>query len=142
MLVNSQMAEKKTLNLEKTPKNEEKLQEIPTISQQTPNNDEVAQALKTLQNAGITVTIQPAQMTGMPVQGMQNYNPQMAQMSMLLGNNTNNNNGFDMLPYMMMQNQGQNQGQNNNNQYNSQMLQAMMMNYMMPSLDFTTKDKD
>ena len=138
MLVNSQMAEKKTLNLENTPKNEEKLQETPTISQQTPNNDEVAQALKTLQNAGIAVTIQPAQMPGAPIQGMQNYDPQMAQMSMLLGNNNNTNKGFDMLPYMMMQNQGQ----NNNNQYNSQMLQAMMMNYMMPSLDFSTKDKD
>ena len=134
MLVTTQMAEKKTLDLEKSPKKEQKTVEIQTISQEIPNNDEVAQALKTLQNAGIAVTIQPA-----PMQGMQNYNPQMAQMSMLLGNNNSNNRGFDMLPYMMMQNQGQN---NNANQYNSQMLQAMMMNYMMPSLDFNTKDKD
>lgn len=134
MLVTSQTAEKKTLDIEKSHKNEPKVEKTQTISQETPNNDEVAQALKTLQNAGIAVTIQPAS-----IQEMQNYNPQMAQMSMLLGNNISNNRGFDMLPYMMMQNQGQNNG---TNQYNSQMIQAMMMNYMMPSLDFNTKDKD
>lgn len=134
MLVNSQLTEKKTLDLEENPENKQNFKETQTNPQEIPNNDEVAQALKTLQNAGIAVTIQPA-----PMQGMQNYNPQMAQMSMLLGNNNSNNRNFDMLPYMMMQNQGQN---NNANQFNSQMLQAMMMNYMMPSLDFNTKDKD
>lgn len=134
MLVTSPMAEKKTLNVKNKTISNENVAEIPATQQNQPNNDEIAQALKTLQNAGIAVTIQPAQM-----QGFQNYNPQMTQMSMLLGNNNSANRGFDMLPYMMMQNQGQN---NNANQYNSQMLQAMMMNYMMPSLDFNTKDKD
>lgn len=91
--------------------------------QAAPSNDEVAQALKTLQNAGIAVTLQPATMPNAA-----NYNSEMAQMSMLLGNNNNQNHSFDMLPYMMTQ------SQNNPSQYNPQMLQAMMMNYMMPSL--------
>ena len=133
MLVKTQSAEKKTLDVDKNIISEETIPEISNSTQEIPNSDEVAQALKTLQNAGIAVTIQP---TSMP--NMQNYNPQMAQMSMLLNSNNSNHN-FDMLPYMMMQNQGQN---NSANQYNSQMLQAMMMNYMMPSLDFNTKDKD
>jgi len=133
MLVSStQMAEKKTLDVEKKTPLEVNPQEN-INSPEIPNNDEVAKALKTLQNAGIAVTIQPA--TAM---NTQNFNPQIAQMSMLLGNNQNNNQSFNMLPYMMMQNQNN----NDNNQYNSQMLQAMMMNYMMPSLDFSTKDKD
>lgn len=100
----------------------------PVEQQSVPNNDEVAQALKTLQNAGMAVTIQPATMPMAP-----NYNSEMAQMSMLLGNNNSQNHSFDMLPYMMAQTQ------NNPNQYNPQMLQAMMMNYMMPSLDFNSE---
>lgn len=103
---------------------EEKISAQPaTEPQAAPSNDEVAQALKTLQNAGIAVTLQPATMPG-----AMNYNSEMAQMSMLLGNNNNQNHSFDMLPYMMAQ------SQNNPSQYNPQMLQAMMMNYMMPSL--------
>ncbi len=101
----------------------------PVVEEQAaPNNDEVAQALKTLQNAGMAVTIQPTTMPMAP-----NYNSEMAQMSMLLGNNNNQNHSFDMLPYMMAQ------SQNNPSQYNPQMLQAMMMNYMMPSLDFNSE---
>lgn len=95
---------------------------------QTPSNEDIAQALKTLQNAGMAVTIQP---NAMPA----NYNPEMAQMSMLLGNNNNQNRSLDMLPYMMTQ------MQNNPGQYNPQMLQTMMMNYMMPSLDFNSDNK-
>ena len=108
---------------------EEPVTEQPAQPQpQTPSNDDIAQALKTLQNAGMAVTIQP---NAMPA----NYNPEMAQMSMLLGNNNNQNRSLDMLPYMMTQ------MQNNPGQYNPQMLQAMMMNYMMPSLDFNSDNK-
>jgi len=108
-------------------KQEEKISAQPAVEEQAvPNNDDVAQALKTLQNAGMAVTIQPANTPMSP-----NYNPEMAQISMLLGNNNNQqNHSFDMLPYMMAQ------SQSNPSQYNPQMLQAMMMNYMMPSLDF------
>ncbi len=100
---------------------------------QTPDNSDVAQALKTLQNAGIAVTLQPA---GMPI-AAQNYNSEMAQMSMLLGNNNGyQNRSLDMLPYMMMQ------SKNNPSQYNPQMVQAMMMNYMMPSFDFNSNNNN
>lgn len=104
----------------------------PSPAQQQPNNDEIAQAIKTLQNAGIAVTLQPSMN---PAIGT-NYNSEMAQMSMLLGNNNNQNRSFDMLPYMMAQAQG------NPSQYNPQMLQAMMMNYMMPSLDFNSNNNN
>ena len=110
----NQTAEKKTPDLATT-----------KVEEKTPTNDEVAQAIKTLQNAGINLSLQPnAFVAG------QNLNPEMAQMSMLLGNNNNQNHSLDMLPYMLMQNQ------NNPTQYNPQMMQAMMMNYKMPSLDF------
>ncbi|MCM1010338.1 MAG: hypothetical protein NC390_05635 [Fusobacterium sp.] len=105
----------------------------PVQPAQTPDNSDVAQALKTLQNAGLAVTLQPA---GMPV-AAQNYNSEMAQMSMLLGNNNGyQNRSFDMLPYMMMQ------SKNNPSQYNPQMVQAMMMNYMMPSFDFNSNNNN
>ena len=98
-----------------------------------PTNDDVAQAIKTLKNAGIAVTLQPAVIPVSP----QNYNSEMAQMSMLLGgNNGYQNRSFDMLPYMMMQ------SQNNPSQYNPQMVQAMMMNYMMPSMDFNSNNNN
>ncbi len=109
---------------------------IPTQQTQTPGNDDIAQALKTLQNAGIAITLQPAGM-GMPF-ATQNYNSEMAQMSMLLGNNNNGyqNRSLDMLPYMMMQ------SKNNPSQYNPQMVQAMMMNYMMPAFDFNNNNNN
>lgn len=109
---------------------DETVAQQPETPAQAPDNLQVAQAIKTLQNAGIAVTLQP---TMMPT--AQNFNSEMAQMSMLLGNN-NQNRSFDMLPYMMMQ------SQNNPNQYNPQMLQAMMMNYMMPSFDFNSDNKN
>ena len=101
-----------------------------TSEQPAPNNDDIAQAIKTLQTAGIAVTLQPNSMPN-----MQKFNSEMAQMNMLLGNNNGNqNHSFDMLPYMMSQ------AQNNPSQYNPQMLQAMMMNYMMPSMDFNSSN--
>lgn len=142
-LINDNTPELKELPamlVQETPKTEEVTAAEPQITeeiasqveeqpvQQAPNDAEVAQALKTLQNAGIAVTLQP---TG--YQMPQNYNSEIAQMSMLLGNN-NQNRSFDMLPYMMAQ------SQTNPSQYNPQMLQAMMMNYMMPA--FNTDNKN
>lgn len=92
-----------------------------------PTNDEVMKAVKTLQDAGIAVTFQPGQLNN-----MLNTNPEMAQIQMMMGGNSQNN-GFDMLPYMMMQSK-------DNNQYNPQMVQAMMMNYMIPNLSSDNKD--
>jgi len=93
-----------------------------------PTNDEILQAVKTLQDAGIAVTFQPGQIQTSPA-----LNPEFAQLQMLMGSTPQQNNGLDMLPYMLMQSQ-------NNNQYNPQMVQAMMMNYMMP--DFNSDKKD
>lgn len=119
----------KKKSAEPSVKEQEKISEQPAAV--TPDNNDIAQALKTLQNAGIAVTLQPA---GMPVQ---NYNSEMAQMSMLLGNNNGyQNRSLDMLPYMMMQ------SKNNPSQYNPQMVQAMMMNYMMPSFDFNSNNNN
>jgi len=92
-----------------------------------PTNEEVLKAVKTLQDAGIAVTFQPGQLNN-----MLNANPEMAQIQMMMGNNSGNS-GFDMLPYMMMQSK-------DNNQYSPQMVQAMMMNYMMPNLSSDNKD--
>lgn len=116
---------------ENTQENNVITEQIPEQSNQTPNNEEVAKALNTLRDAGIAVTIQPNQTSSIA----QNYNSEMAQMSMFLGNNQPNR-SLDMLPYMMMQ------SQNNPNQYNPQMVQAMMMNYMMPSMDFNSNNKN
>lgn len=122
---------------------QEEIQEVTPIKPQeevvaeqpvtAPNNEEVAQAIKTLQNAGITLSLQPN-----ATQFNTGYNSEMAQISMLLGNNNGNNQdrSFDMLPYMMAQ------SQSNPGQYNPQMLQAMMMNYMMPSMDFNSNNKN
>lgn len=106
---------------------ETKTEEVEQVVAQAPNDEEIANAIKTLQNAGMTFSVQPSM--SMPMG--QNYNSEMAQLNMLLGNNNNQNRSFDMLPYMMAQSQG-------NSQYNPQMMQAMMMNYMLPSLDINT----
>lgn len=93
-----------------------------------PTNDEVLKAVKTLQAAGIAVTFQPGQL-----QTSSALSPEFSQLQMLMGSNPQQNNGLDMLPYMLMQSQ-------NNNQYNPQMVQAMMMNYMMPNFNSDNKD--
>ncbi len=116
---------------ENTQENNIITEQIPEQNNKIPNNEDVAKALNTLRDAGIAVTIQPNPTSSIA----QNYNSEMAQMSMFLGNNQPNR-SLDMLPYMMMQ------SQNNPNQYNPQMVQAMMMNYMMPSMDFNSNNKN
>ena len=61
----------------------------------------------------------------------------MAQMSMMLGNNQNNNNDpmTQMLPYMMQA--GTQDGAQN---VDPQVIQAMMMSSMMNNLDFNTSN--
>lgn len=84
-----------------------------------PTNDEIANAVKTLAKAGFN-----------PMTGMNNMNPkntEMMQMSMLLGNNNENqNNGMNnMLPFLLM-------GQNQNGAQNMspELIQSMMMSQM------------
>lgn len=90
----------------------------PRKKSEMPTNDEIADAVKTLAKVGFNpmTGINPASMT----------NPEMMQMNMLLGNNTNQNSGMNnMLPYMLM-------GQNQNGMQNMspEMIQSMMMSQM------------
>lgn len=133
------------------------------IAKTEPDDREILKAIKTLRDAGMNVSVQavPSKsnssgsgaVTGattsdalssdtvkMPQQDTQQpinpaaamaggyIDPQMAQMSMMLGNN-NNNGMMNMLPFLMQQQQS---GQN----IDPQVMQAIMMQQMMPSMDF------
>lgn len=89
----------------------------PRKKSEMPTNEEIADAVKTLAKVGFNP------MTGFNPVTM--ATPEMMQMNMLLGNNTNANNGMNMLPYMLM-------GQNQNGMQNMspEMIQNMMMSQM------------
>ena len=89
------------------------------------SDEEILNAVKTLKAAGLNLTVQPEGYAGM----MQYQDPQMLEMSMLLGTNNNNNSMMNMLPMMMSQMQ---KGQN----IDPRVMQAMMMNSMMPDFSF------
>lgn len=97
-----------------------------TVSKK-PSNDEIAAALKVLNDAGINPYTQTA-----------NYqDPQMAQINMLNPSNNDNNAMLNMLPFMLAQNK---YGTNN---YSPQLMQAVIMNSMMPDFNLNLdKDKD
>lgn len=82
-----------------------------------PSNDEIANAVKTLAKIGLN-----------PMASMNSMytNPQMMQMSMLLGDNTNNNQ-MNMLPMLLM-------NQNGTQQMSPDLIQTMMMTQMSPAL--------
>ena len=84
-----------------------------------PTNEEIANAVKTLAKLGINPM-------GAMVQPAAYQNPEMMQMSMLLGNNTQSNNGMNMLPFLMM-----NQGNTQN--MSPELIETMMMNQMAPT---------
>lgn len=97
-----------------------------------PTNDEIAVAVKTLAKAGFN----PLQMQNNPVLQAQQamyQNPEYAQLQMLLGNNSNNFDFTNMLPYFLAQKQGGNQNQN----LSQDMVKNMMMSSMMGSLSTT-----
>lgn len=98
------------------------------------SNDEIVDALNTLKRAGMTVSIQPSAANPAMYQ-----NPQMAQMSMMMGNSQNNNNDpmAQMLPYMMQA--GTKEGAQN---VDPQVIQAMMMSSMLNNFDFNASDND
>ena len=87
-----------------------------------PSNDEIANAVKTLAKLGIN-----------PLAGMTGAytNPEMMQMNMLLGSNTNNeygtNNSMNMLPLLWMNSQ-------NGQQMPPELIQTMMMSQMPAAL--------
>ena len=88
-----------------------------------PSNDDIVNAIKTLQKAGILNNgITPMQAGVMPMP-MDSKTQQMNAMLMMMNGNNNNNNGMmNMMPYM-----------NNGGKVDPQMLQMMMMQQMMPN---------
>lgn len=98
------------------------------------SDEEVLQAIKTLKDAGVNVTVQPDN----PYSQMSQYqNPQMAEMSMLLGGNNNNNgnNMMNMLPMLMSQAQ---KGEN----IDPRLMQAVMMNSMMSDFSYANNNNN
>ncbi len=79
-----------------------------------PSKEEIADAFDTLKRAGY-MNFNPQTMA------MQ-YSPDMMQMSMLMGMNSNNTNEFSMYPYMMYSGQNQN--------LSPEMIKSMMMSSM------------
>lgn len=98
------------------------------------SDEEILSAVKTLQKAGLNLTLQDENSYSQ----FNNYqDPAMMEMSMLLGNNNynnNNNNMMNMLPMLMSQAQ---KGEN----IDPRFMQAMMMNSMMNDLNFTNNNK-
>lgn len=120
------------------------------VAQAKPTDAEIVKALRVLNEAGLNpysqAQVQPqVQMQAQPDASVSNItplptqqNPDMAQLSALLnaGNSNNNNNAMmNMLPYMMMQ------SKDGTSNYSPQLMQAVMMNSMMPNLNFDL-DKD
>ncbi len=91
----------------------------PEQKSEMPSNEEIANAVKTLAKLGIN-----PMGSMMPQAAYQN--PEMMQMSMLLGNNTQQNNGMNMLPFLMM-------NQNNTKNMSPELIETMMMNQMTPT---------
>ena len=95
------------------------------------SDEEILQAIKTLKDAGLNLTVQSEN----PYAQMSQYqDPKMAEMSMLLGNNNNNsNNMMNMLPMLMSQSQ---KGEN----IDPRLMQAVMMNSMMADFNFNNNN--
>lgn len=93
------------------------------------SDEDILNAIKTLRDAGVNVNIQPEN----PY--MQYQDPQMAELSMMLGSNSNNNNMMNMMPMLMAQSQ---QGKN----IDPRLMQAMLMNSMISDVSFTNNNND
>lgn len=94
-----------------------------------PTNQDIANAIKTLNAAGINPY----------PQSNNNQAADMAQINMLMGNNQSqpNNSMMNMLPYMLTQNKN---GENNN--VSPQVMQAIIMNSMMSDFNYNLEDKN
>jgi len=94
------------------------------------SDEEVLNAINTLKNAGVNLSFQKES----PYAQMMNYqDPQMAELSMLLGNNNNGNSMMNMVPMMMAQYQ---EGKN----IDPRFMQAMLMNSMVTDLNFNNNN--
>jgi len=122
------------------------------MAQKRPSNDEIVAAMKVLNAAGLNPYSQAQQVGAIstdvaqqavvnPYAQTNNYqNPEMAQLSALMGGNNqpkDSNSMANMIPYMLSQNK------NGSNNYSPQMMQAVIMNSMMPDFNLgDNKDKD
>ena len=94
------------------------------------SDEEILQAVKTLKEAGLNLTVQ----SDNPYEQMMQYqDPRMAEMSMLLGTNNNNNSMMNMLPMLMSKAQ---KGEN----IDPRIMQTMMMNSMMTDFNFNNNN--
>ncbi len=91
----------------------------PEQKSEMPTNEEIANAVKTLAKLGMNPM-------GTMMQPAAYQNPEMMQMSMLLGNNTQQNNSMNMLPFLMM-------NQSNAKNISPEFIETMMMNQMAPT---------
>lgn len=107
-----------------TPKDYKELDDFtPNYLNKTPTPEQVAEAYKVLSQAGIN----PYGNAGMNAA----MNPEMLQLSLLTGGRDGGagmNNSMNMLPMLMMMQQG------NSNNINPQAIQAMMSNMLMPNM--------
>lgn len=145
--LNQQVKQKQLINIKETINKKDELehQDIQRIKDFDKNkssfndNDKIAQvsdeevlkAIKTLRDAGLTLSVQSEN----PYSQMAQYqDPRMAEMSMMLGNNNNNGNSMmNMLPMLMSQAQ---KGEN----IDPRVMQAMMMNSMMADFSFNNNN--
>jgi len=109
-----------------------------------PSNDEIVAALRVLDRAGLNPYAQQQNMPNQYQQMAGNQSAEMAQLNMLMnsnnqGNNNNNNSMMNMLPMMLAQSKA---GKNGGSSYNPQMIQSMMMNSMLPDMNFNTNDNN
>lgn len=94
------------------------------------SDEEILQAVKTLQNAGLNLTVQQENPYAMY------QDPKMMEMSMLLGNNNNNNNNMMyMMPMLMSQAQ---KGEN----IDPRIMQTMLMNSMMSDFGYSNNNNN
>lgn len=98
------------------------------------SDEEVLQAIKTLKDAGLNLTVQKDDVYS---QMSQYQDPKLAEMSLLLGgnNNNNNNNMMNMIPMLMSQSQ---KGEN----IDPRVMQALMMNSMMSDFGYMNNNNN
>lgn len=114
-------------------KQRSKIETNEKLAQAKPSEEEIAAALKVLNDAGISTNTQNI------MQSSSTMNPEMAQLNALMnnGNSSNNNNELlNMMPAMVTQNNG------NNAQYTPQMMQAVILNSMMSNMNFNLNNNE
>ncbi len=109
------------------------LQDNIKIAQNKPSEKEIQQALQVLNDAGINYSTSPMEHDNSNIKNINYQNQELMQLKALMGNNNQSqesNAMLNMLPFMLTQNKD---GKNN---YSPQVMQAIIMNSMMPDLNY------